>query len=164
MPFHQYLREFIAPAKPEKSGYLAQHRLLDQVKSLRNDVIIPDYCSLAESSEPELLNCFIGPCTSVSPLHSDPRHNLFCQVRGQKFVRLVDSKFSKMTYQFDDFLQANSSQIDVESPDYDTFPMFKDVICEDFIMNEGDCLFIPKRYLHYVRALKPSISVSIWFG
>jgi lysine-specific demethylase 8 len=138
--------------------------LLDQVRSLRKDVIIPDYCALVDSKEPELLNCFIGPCTSISPLHTDPRHNFFCQIRGQKFVRLIDPKFSDQIYLYDNFLQANSSQIDVESPDYDAFPLFKNVICEDFIMEEGDCLFIPKQYLHYVRALKPSISLSVWFG
>lgn len=61
-------------------------------------------------------------------------------------------------------MQANSSRIDVEAPDYNEFPLFENVVCEDFLMEEGDCLFIPKKYLHYVRALKPSISLSIWFG
>ncbi|KAI6210022.1 JmjC domain-containing protein [Aphelenchoides besseyi] len=168
--FGEYLRDFIAPAKPQQSGYLAQHRLLDQIPSLRQEILIPDYCALAttsieaENMEPELINCFIGPATTVSPLHSDPRHNFFCQVEGKKFVRLIDPRHSDKIYLHDDFLRANSSQVDVEHPDYNEFPLFREVECEDFVMEAGDCLFIPRRYLHYVRALQPSISISIWFG
>ncbi|KAI6174756.1 JmjC domain-containing protein [Aphelenchoides fujianensis] len=180
MTFGEYLREFIAPAQarplasfsilsPEQSAYLAQHRLLDQIPSLRQEILVPDYCALASGEEgaegkAELINCFIGPATTVSPLHSDPRHNFFCQVEGRKFVRLIDPKFSDRIYLHDDFLRANSSRVDVERPDWAEFPLFREVVCEDFEMEAGDCLFIPRRYLHYVRALRPSISISIWFG
>ena len=179
-PFGEYLRSYVAAAEPAETAYLAQHRLLDQIPKLRADILVPDYCALADAAEPELVNVFIGPATTVSPLHSDPRHNFFCQVfafvlfvlkeniqlqiRGRKFVRLIDPKHAENVYQYENFLQANSSRVDVEKPDYEEFTHFRDVPCEDYIMEQGDCLYIPQRYLHYVRALEPSISVSIWFG
>lgn len=80
--FGDFLRTHVADAEPAETAYLAQHRLLDQVPALRSHVVVPDFCSLddADDAEPELLNVFIGPATTVSPLHSDPRHNFFCQV------------------------------------------------------------------------------------
>uniref|UniRef100_A0A1I7RWN6 Cupin_8 domain-containing protein n=1 Tax=Bursaphelenchus xylophilus TaxID=6326 RepID=A0A1I7RWN6_BURXY len=82
MPFGQFLNDFVANEEnAEEPGYMAQHRLLDQVPSLLKDIIIPDYCSLVSSDEPENINCFIGPSSTVSPLHTDPRHNFFFQVR-----------------------------------------------------------------------------------
>ena len=47
MAFQEYLRDFVFyPPKspPDKMGYLAQHRLLDQIPELLDDIIIPDYC------------------------------------------------------------------------------------------------------------------------
>ena len=41
----------------------------------------------------------------------------------------------------------------MEDPDLNEFPLFADVPCEDFVVEEGDCLFIPKGYFHHVRAL-----------
>lgn len=57
-----------------------------------------------------------------------------------------------------------SLQVDVECPDLVEFPVFSQLQCEDFIMEPGDCLFIPKEYFHFVKSLEKSISVSIWFG
>ena len=101
-------------------GYLAQHRLLDQVPELRKDIITPDYCALlldidettshnnpldtschidnthtspdapGSSTEPEehrgdgvLVNAWLGPIGTVSPLHHDPYYNLLAQTTGE---------------------------------------------------------------------------------
>lgn len=54
-------------------------------------------------------------------------------------------------------------QVDVENPDLARFPDFSQLECEDFVMEAGDCLFIPRGYFHHIRSLQKSISVSIWF-
>ncbi|CAD5229708.1 unnamed protein product [Bursaphelenchus okinawaensis] len=165
MPFGEFVKDYIVnQTTAEHLGYMAQHRLLDQVPSLLKDVIVPDYCWMVPYTEPENINCFIGPANTVSPLHTDPRHNFFFQVRGKKFVRLINPDQKANLYLFDDFLRANSSQVDVEHPDYEKHPNFRNVIVEDYLMVAGDCLFIPQGYFHHIRALEPSISMSIWFG
>lgn len=62
-------------------GYLAQHRLFDQIPELLDDIIIPDYCAFGEEGIDNVdMNIWIGPAGTVSPLHFDPKNNIFCQV------------------------------------------------------------------------------------
>lgn len=79
-----FLAVFIGCFQSSEPGYLAQHRLPDQVPELLEDIVIPDYCAFAEGGLDEdklTINMFVGPAGTVSPLHTDPRHNFFCQVR-----------------------------------------------------------------------------------
>lgn len=50
-----------------------------QIRELRNDVMIPDFC-FAGGGELQSLNAWFGPLGTVTPLHHDPHHNLFAQV------------------------------------------------------------------------------------
>ncbi|CAK9164448.1 unnamed protein product, partial [Ilex paraguariensis] len=66
--------------------YLAQHPLFDQastpyymdIKELRKDIVIPDYC-YAGGGELRSLNAWFGPSGTVTPLHHDPHHNILAQ-------------------------------------------------------------------------------------
>lgn len=81
-------------------AYLAQHQLFLQLPQLRNDILIPDHCYTAppphptdrSQDQPELdaplLNAWLGPPGTITPLHTDPYHNLLAQVVGRKYVRL----------------------------------------------------------------------------
>lgn len=44
------------------------------------------------------------------------------------------------------------------------FPLFADAPFVDCILGEGDCLYIPVGWWHYVRSLSVSFSVSFWFN
>ncbi|KAF2973400.1 hypothetical protein GQX73_g140 [Xylaria multiplex] len=81
-------------------AYLAQHQLFTQLPSLRNDILIPDYCYTSPPAHPTdaridqpeldepLLNAWFGPPGTISPLHNDPYHNILTQIVGRKYVRL----------------------------------------------------------------------------
>ncbi|KAI0544182.1 hypothetical protein F4679DRAFT_565874 [Xylaria curta] len=85
---------------PKPIAYLAQHQLFTQLPSLRNDILIPDYCYTSPPlhptnpniNQPELdtplLNAWFGPPGTISPLHNDPYHNILTQIVGRKYVRL----------------------------------------------------------------------------
>eukprot|EP00940_MAST-03C_sp_MAST-3C-sp2_P002982 g2982.t1 len=158
------------------SGYLAQHRLFDQIPRLRSDILVPDYCSLRESSrsadddgdnadDTVDINAWFGPARTISSLHHDPKHNLLCQVVGRKYVRLYEAKYSSDLYPRQGVL-SNTSSVDVEGDPSVTrrsFPRFASVPYKECVLEPGDALYIPAGMWHYVRSLTKSFSVSFWW-
>ncbi|KAF9173222.1 Lysine-specific demethylase 8 [Mortierella sp. AD011] len=179
-------------------GYLAQHDLFDQIPRLRRDIDIPDYC-MVEPDERQgydppddvLLNAWFGPGGTVSPMHTDPYHNLLAQVVGRKYIRLYAPKESLKLYCFgsrsgeesaevDDTegrdrgqkqrqedqeksLLGNTSQVNVECPDLSRHPLFAEAQYVETILEPGELLYIPFQWWHYIRSLSTSFSVSFWF-
>ncbi|RUS17504.1 hypothetical protein BC937DRAFT_89897 [Endogone sp. FLAS-F59071] len=162
------------PPPPQPIAYLAQHDLLSQIPRLRDDIAVPDYCYLSpEPAPPEypsppatpdgvITNAWFGPHGTVSPLHHDPYHNLLAQVVGRKFVRLYAPREGENLYPFEGMM-GNTSQVDVENPDYTRFPAFVSAEYVECILSAGEMLYIPPKWWHYVRSLDASFSVSFWF-
>ena len=173
--------------KESSIGYLAQHDLFAQIPSLRSDIAIPDYCyteppppapgtplaSKAPQSklnEP-LLNAWFGPAGTVSPLHTDPYHNVLCQVVGKKYVRLYSPQETEKLYprgvEAGGVDMSNTSQVDAEGDAQERdamFPAFKEAQYIETILSEGECLYVPVGWWHYVRSLTVSFSVSFWWN
>uniref|UniRef100_F1L073 JmjC domain-containing protein 5 n=1 Tax=Ascaris suum TaxID=6253 RepID=F1L073_ASCSU len=161
----EFMHEFIENESSRGVGYLAQHRLFDQVPELLDDVIVPDYCAFGEESLDRVdLNIWVGPAGTVSPLHTDPKSNIFCQVYGRKFLRLIPYSETVSVYPHEEGFLTNTSQVDVEHPDVSRYPLLKLAHVSDCVLSAGECLFIPHAFWHYVKSLEPSISVSCWFS
>lgn len=119
---------------------------------------LSDYCFTDSSEEPEV-NAWIGPAGTVSSLHTDNKYNIFAQIRGSKYFILADPKYSTEIPTVNKTM-FNSSQLDVEK---DIERADSAITYDDAILQEGDVIFIPKLYWHYVRSLSASVSLSIWF-
>jgi hypothetical protein len=188
--FKTFLHDYILASSGEV-GYLAQHNLLTQIPSLRNDVQIPDYCwsevpghpTDASKNQEKLdipsMNAWFGPAKTITPLHTDGYHNLFCQVVGTKYVRLyppsVTEKMRPRKSE-DGIDMSNTSEVDVGvlegwdahdgSPD-ELEGLKKDLSGVEYwegILGPGDTLLIPMGWWHYVRSLSISFSVSFWWN
>ncbi|KAJ3270786.1 Lysine-specific demethylase 8 [Terramyces sp. JEL0728] len=143
-------------------GYLAQHPLLDQIPELLDDIRIPAYCNATtkedhnrpsdcvfkDGKDPQVAAWF-GPADTVSPMHSDPFHNVLAQVVGSKYIRLYDTTQSDRLYPINSHLGQNS-QVDVQNPDFKKFPLFENTPCCQTILGEGELLYIPRNFWHYV--------------
>ena len=68
-----------------------------------------------------------------------------------------------MLYAHPDPLLHNSSQVELENPDLDRFPLFNEAPFTDCVLSPGDVLYIPPGWWHYVRSESVSFSVSFWF-
>ncbi|KAI4201911.1 MAG: hypothetical protein LQ350_002958 [Teloschistes chrysophthalmus] len=187
--FSEFMQKYVMleTAESSKMGYLAQHDLFSQIPALRNDIAVPDYCyttppppkfpSPAGSRPPPpqleepLLNAWFGPAGTISPLHTDPYHNILCQVVGKKYVRLYSPDETPKLYSkgVEDagIDMSNTSEVDVEAScdthDAD-FPLFQQAAYVETILKEGECLYIPVGWWHYVRGLSVSFSVSFWWN
>ena len=189
--FKEFMSRFLLrdPAEVQEQGigYLAQHDLFSQIPSLRNDISIPDYCytdppapapgtPLGDKEQPPkleepLLNAWFGPAGTISPLHTDPYHNILCQVVGKKYIRLYSPSETEKLYpkgvEGGGVDMSNTSEVDVEAAvemlDKE-YPLFRGADYVETILDEGECLYIPVGWWHYVRSLTVSFSVSFWWN
>ncbi|CAJ0627751.1 16441_t:CDS:2 [Entrophospora sp. SA101] len=178
-----------------------QHNLFDQIPSLKDDILIPDYCfvntvipfsnlpsSTNNSNDVDddynnckgnennqkprkynpppdvIINAWFGPKGTISPMHTDPYHNLLAQVVGKKYIRLYSPEETTNLYPFEqDGFLGNTSQVDVEVPDLERFSRFASAKYQECILEPGELLYIPPGWWHYVKSLTISFSVSFWF-
>lgn len=202
MTFAEFVERYLIPDQPGSIGYLAQHDLFEQVPSLRNDISIPDYCytnpprptgAAAETAglnsvkqlDVPLLNAWLGPAGTKTPLHTDPYHNILCQVVGYKYVRLYDPKYTKFMYPSGvdsaGINMNNTSKVDLvhlrpvlkagEVEDdgavreqIQKFPDFAKAEWQEAMLGPGECLYIPLGWWHYVESVTASFSVSFWWN
>jgi len=179
--FAQFFESHIEPPPPPPGAsraYLAQHQLFEQCPALRRDLVTPDYCLLSlddDSQEGEgegegrsdddvRVNAWFGPAATLSPLHYDRSHNLLCQVVGSKYVRLYAPEHSERLYAHTSGPHQVSSRIvDPDRVDASAFPRFAEAPYVDVVLGEGEVLYIPPRWWHFIESRETSFSVSFWW-
>ena len=90
--------------------------------------------------------------------------NILVQIQGHKKLLLVQPEQSSLLYYPSlDLGHVNYSPVDVESPDLESFPRFRDATPMELELAPGEVLFIPVRWWHYARGLEPTISLNFWW-
>jgi hypothetical protein len=194
MPLRNFMHDYLLPDEPSEIGYLGQHNLFHQIPTLQQDIRTPDYCYTAppESTPSSRLglppvppvdepqkNVWLGPRGTRTPLHTDPYHNIFCQVVGHKYVRLYPPEATESVYprgvDENGINESNTSKVEIRL-DYarvgnvaveeeGRFPLFlaQKEYCEA-VVGPGECLYIPAGWWHYIESLTASYSVSFWWN
>ncbi|GKZ00957.1 hypothetical protein MPSEU_001047200 [Mayamaea pseudoterrestris] len=177
LTFRQFIKKYMIDEKSKRIwslddavdplshvAYVAQHPLLNQITSLKDDLDMSP--SIIGPSGPTHVYLWIGTGGTRTPLHFDSYDNLFVQLVGAKYVRLYSANETSKLYvnkQCAYGLQGNMSDVDCEREDFDKHPLAREAAFEEVLLLPGDALFIPARTWHYVRSLTTSISVNYWF-
>jgi Cupin-like domain len=150
----------------DEAQIISRHRDKNSVfAALLQDFQFPDYF------EREKLNTcgfWLSADGLIASLHydADGSHNLNVQVRGRKRVLLFSPNECIYPFLVTQLSGrgANFSQVNIENPDYQRFPLFREARCQEAFLEEGDMLFIPSFWSHAVYHLgRVNINVNFWW-
>lgn len=152
--------------------YVSQYPIFSELPQLKDDIgslepymNIPQlYPAAVQSKVKKSPTFWLGPAGIVTPVHFDSAHNLLVQIHGRKKLLLIAPCQSKLLYYPGlDLGHVNYSPVDVESPDLERFPRFREATPIELQLEPGEVLFIPVRWWHYARALDQTISLNFWW-
>ncbi|CAB4015110.1 Hypoxia-inducible factor 1-alpha inhibitor [Paramuricea clavata] len=109
---------------------------------------------------------FVGMPNVVTPLHYDIMQNVFIQLQGKKRFILFGPDQSTNLYPHPvGHPHDRQSQVDLDKPDYERFPKFRNVEALEAILEPGDVLYVPTNWWHHVESNKNNCTVSLnfWF-
>lgn len=155
------LREFISwiqRVKTSNARYMVARNnglAAEALKPLRGDLGF--FGGILDRRRSDLSSLWVGPGGTVTPLHHDTANNLFCQVRGRKRFILIDPANAELLRD----VLSYYSLIDAENFDVRRFPYLAHVERLTVTLGPGEALFLPAGWWHHVRALSPSLSVSM---
>ena len=115
---------------------------------------LPDICERAELAR--LSSFWFGPAGTHTPLHHDTLMLFHTQVVGRKRWRFISPLQTPRLYNHHNVF----SPIDIDSPDFARFPLFRDVKVLEVTAEPGDTVFLPLGWWHQVSALDTSLSFS----
>lgn len=98
----------------------------------------------------------IGPAHSQLGLHYDflDSHAYLAQIIGRKRCVLFSPADSEALYE---------GKVNVDAPDYEKFPLFRDATPYECVLEPGEVLFIPSRWWHNAVCREKSITVNYNF-
>ncbi len=122
--------------------------LLDDIGSL------PAFCDPTQLSRHS--SFWFGPAGTVTPLHHDTLMLLHTQLVGRKRWRFISPLEIRKVYNHSGVF----SPVDIDRPDFDRYPLFRDATVLETIVEPGETVFLPLGWWHQVTALDTSLSFS----
>ncbi len=159
----EYIDALKSASKTDDRLYLAELPIEEYLPELLDDIVIPTYFDLTESSP----KCFLYVGQSVfSQLHYHIFGSaLLSPIRGYKKVRLMAPDQTRFLYKYPWYSEnGNMSKTTSLDPDPDTFPDFSEARFIDLELNAGESLFIPIYWWHAITNEAFNIAVVIFWG
>lgn len=127
----------------------------EEFKPLLKDIkILPEF--LDSNNTSQRIFFWFGPAGTITPLHHDTMNLMMAHVYGRKRWRLISPNYSPLLYNDIGVF----SKIDLENPNYNQYPLFKDVDVIETILEPGEIIFVPVGWWHQVKGLDTNIAVS----
>jgi hypothetical protein len=159
MTFGEYARHVLSGQPSDTRLYLQRSSIPDLLPQLLEDFEIPRY---VDPGRIYLMNLWFGPGGNVTRLHYDVPNNVLAQIAGTKrFVMFPPRDMSRL-YPFRS-KSYNMSQVDIDGPDLERFPRFRDARRVEVTLRPGEMLFIPSFWWHQVYSEETGLTVNFWW-
>lgn len=158
MTLKEYIDLILSSGSTNDFYMTANNGNLDRLefKPLFDDMeLFPGLCKQEEC--PGAIFFWLGPQGTITPLHHDPCNLMMAQVYGRKKWQLISPHYTPQMYNY----RGVFSAVDLTNPNYDRFPLFREVTIIEEVLEPGDLIFVPVGWWHFVEALDISISVSM---
>ncbi|KYQ92309.1 transcription factor jumonji [Tieghemostelium lacteum] len=134
---------------------------IDEYPQLKDDVMNESYFNQSIHNL-IIRGIFLGSKDSVTHLHKDTGDNLVAVVKGKKFFILIPpNQESLVSYDKDlEIAYGPSDKKGIQIKDHPSFSKVQKLYT--VIVDEGESIFIPIGWLHYVHNLDFSVSCSCW--
>ncbi len=154
MKFRDYLEE-IERGPTKKRLFLFNP--FKHKPELMDDFEFPKLCNGFLKSLPFL---FFGGDGSVTRAHQDMDMScvFLTQFTGKKRVVLIDPKYSTLLYRFP--LNVHTA-VNIDHPDFNSYPGLKYVEGQEVVLEFGDTLFMPSGWWHHIEYLGSGFSMSM---
>jgi len=152
--------------EPGRMYYMASHPFRKSFPSLRSDIGSHPYIKGNIEHIPGAhmdSYLWIGPKDTHTPIHIDPMPNFLTQVVGRKLVYLFPAEQAYRNLYIGQFERDTFSPVDLEHPDLDKYPNYRDCTPYTTIVEPGESLHIPRNWGHCVISMDASISVTGFF-
>ncbi len=156
IPFADYVDQ-VMTGSGNDNYLVANNRFFDSPvgRVLLDDIVpFPEY--LNPHDVQGRLFFWFGPAGTVTPLHYDTPNIFLAQVIGHKRMCFFGPDQTPLLYNKVGVFSA----VDYERPDIRAFPLFGFAQSVEFTLLEGEVLFIPANWWHWVRSLTASLSIS----
>lgn len=111
---------------------------------------------------------WLGAAGCITPLHRDSSDNFAIQLKGRKRWTIFAPQDAPYLYMSSvsaskggDFA---TSAVDLRSPDLSVYPLFTKATPITFELNEGETLYLPMGWAHYVENVEISLMVNHWLS
>lgn len=161
----QTVRELIAHIKEGGDRYLRFSPLLHDQPELAGDLDL-DWLARLRGGRTfgNTYYMFMGGKGQTTYLHNDQPCNLYVQVCGEKKWTLYYPKDSACLYPQVTNAAYVKSPVNIDSPDYERYPLFKSAQAYTVHLKAGDVLYVPPHVWHQVENLTDSIAVGYRFS
>jgi ribosomal protein L16 Arg81 hydroxylase len=150
--------ELVFRKSPTNDCYMtARNDVLERgaLATLLDDVVVPEGL-VPRWKRPGDLFFWLGPAGTFTGHHHDLESLLTVQISGRKRFWLVPSfELHRVSN-----TRAVWSDVDIERPDLERFPAFRDANPVECTLEAGDALFLPMGWSHQVRSLEISVNLT----
>ncbi len=154
MRFDDYLNSILYTGQDLR---MFLYNIISKAPELKEDIELP---KLMKGFSKRFLFMFFGPKGAITQIHYDidMSHVFHTAIVGRKRFILFAQSESKKLYRHPFTIR---SYVDVDSPDYERYPLLKEAEGHEVILEPGETLFIPSGFWHHVVYEEAGYAISL---